>query len=224
MSSMFDTNILVYLISEEPDQGMYIDPDMFATEHRKWLDCRDLIAVEETVLVSAVAWFELCNVPDNTGTTLDARLGRLSRHIIVEPLTIEAAERAAALGAFRERGICPKCLAHAETKNCDGCGREVGKALRLNDALIVAHAEVLDEVTKLFTYDEQMITLGGQTRPTLTVAKPPAASGVPVVMRYHRFQFQDSVPDDTDETGDSMSMPISMPVEDTQEVDREIDS
>src|SRR5689334_2225591 len=124
MPVMVDTSVLIHVVSEEPDA--MADP----VNHEKWRACRELFASNGVVLVSSIAWFEMFNIHLDDGTSLGDRLEKIYRNVQVEPLYPDAAEAAARLlgGAT---ATCPKCHAHAETKPCSGCGREVGKALRL---------------------------------------------------------------------------------------------
>ena len=199
MSAMIDTNVLVYLISEEPDPAT--DPD----EHAKWLASRELVALVGQVVVSAIVWFEIHNVTQDPGVDPVAdRLVRVQRNLFVEPLDLDVAETAPSL---LNHDYCQTCYSHAEDKTCGECGHLIGKALRLNDAMIVAHAELLPDVDTLYTYDGGMIKMAERGGVAVKVVQPPVSTGLAIESFRNMLRVKDS-PDAPAEPGDSMSIPV----------------
>lgn len=201
--AMIDTNVLIYLMSEEPD--IATDPD----EHEKWLESRHLLATLAQVDVSPIAWFEAAALPGADGIPIGTRMGQVGKVVHVDGVDIRVAERAAKLLYDVGTDRCPTCYSHVNDKPCASCKKQISVALRLNDLLIVAQADCREDVKKLYTYDKKMIKLDGVVRSTLSIEKPPAvpAGSRPVVKRRGYFEFDDDTAAPADAAGDVVAVP-----------------
>lgn len=221
MSVMIDSDVLVYLVAEEPDPA---DID----DHANWMAARELVAMQPIVRVSSLSWFEVYRYQFPDGSLMGDRLeSDIAKHVIVEPFDVGVSERAARLfvEARSKAVLCQRCFAVTDSKVCKTCKRYIANHLRLLDAMIVAHAEQLAFVERLYSFDGGVITLGGGTRKSLSVLEPPASTGVLAVNRRGRIVLP-GTPEAAADPGDSVSMmptPINV-VEDDEADDTDSSS
>ena len=165
MRVMLDSDVLSYAVVAKPDAK----EDMV-----RWQAARAVVLGLETVHVSAITWFELHRYQRKDGSTLATELQRIAKAVLVEPVDVAVAQLGAELLAHArtKQKLCKRCLASIDSKACKECGRSVAHNLKLNDALVVAHADQFG-FDRLYSFDGGMHELGTFARDTLTVCDPP---------------------------------------------------
>jgi predicted nucleic acid-binding protein len=152
--SMVDTMVLSYAIKAPP-----VSSDSEIQEMRE--NSRTLLNQLQEIHVSAVCWLELKRISkfsEDEQKILDGYKNR----IFIHSIDAAVAESAAALMAkHRSRaGVCPTCLNSKESLPCKKCKAKTAKSVKINDAITVAVADILEQIEVLYTYDGGMIDLG----------------------------------------------------------------
>lgn len=189
---MFDTDFISVLLMPPPDKSRFnlADPvqlqryNDLATEHLAVKQTALAESTKSDILISGAVWFELQAFVFPDGTTLATRLAQHLK-LVVEEIDVSAVDLAGEL--LRERrklpSFCVRCLAVAVDKPCTHCGRLGSTLNKTTDALVVAHAAVLEKrkgVTTLYTLDGgPMVLAAGLTSRgySLIVTAPPNPSG-----------------------------------------------
>jgi predicted nucleic acid-binding protein len=150
---MVDTQVLVYAsmatarTSRDPGiQGM----------HQTSLDLLHRLPV---IRVSVIAWFEFIRL---LRTEDEKRMAALLEKVVVERVDRPIVEFAATLLKERRAAekVCDCCLGSARSEKCTKCGKAYSAQQRLNDALIVSTANVLETVKTLWSFDRGVLELG----------------------------------------------------------------
>lgn len=143
--AMVDTNVLIFAFRKaKPKDG----PDL-----RMWTDAsRELLKQMTVVRVSAVAWMEFVRgLRDEESANGSALLAKIRPEAVDGPIV----ERAVALLRARKlkERLCTRCNNAMSAAPCPGCKRLVSSKQNLNDAIIVAAAELTEDVDTLYCYD-----------------------------------------------------------------------
>jgi len=119
----------------------------------------DLLRRLPVVRVSAIAWCEFLRLlkPDE-----EKRMSPILQKVVVERVDRPIVEFAARLLNDRRNAeaICDRCLGSERSEKCTKCGKVYSAQQRLNDALIVSTANVLETVETLWSFDKGAIELG----------------------------------------------------------------
>lgn len=189
---MFDTDFVSVLMMPPPQATDYDleDPKQAANYHKlstEYLGVRQTAAAEgarSNILISAAVWFELQAFAFPDGTTLASRLAGHMK-VVVEEIDVSAIDLAGELvrELRAQPTFCMRCMAVDANKPCTKCGRLGSSLNKTTDALVVAHAAILEKrksVTTLYTLDGGPLHLAtGLPRRgyALNVTKPPNPSG-----------------------------------------------
>lgn len=150
---MVDTQVLIY--ASLPTRRPSRDPGLQALHQTSLTLLRRLPVVR----VSAIAWLEYLRLlkPDERKT-----MQPVLDKIVVERVDRRVAEYADELLRHRreKESVCERCLSTVRSAKCPKCGRSYSAQQRLNDALIVATAEVIETVKTLYSYDSGVLELG----------------------------------------------------------------
>jgi predicted nucleic acid-binding protein len=150
---MVDTLVLVY--ASMTTSRTTKDPAAGARHET----CLDLLRRLPSVRVSAIAWLEYTRLlrPDEY-----QRMEPILRKVVVERLDRPIVEFAGELLRKRRatEHVCPRCLGSDRSETCAKCGKRYSAQQRLNDALIVSTAQVLETVETLWSFDGGVHELG----------------------------------------------------------------
>jgi hypothetical protein len=189
---MFDSDFVSILMMPPPDKTEFdlTDPmqqQRFNERATEYLAVKQTAITESArnnILISGAVWFELQAFVFPDGTTLASRLAQHTK-VLVEEIDVSVIDLAGEL--LRERRkiptFCPRCLAVDGAKPCTVCGRLGSKLNKTTDALVVAHAAVLEKrksVTTLYTLDGGPMELARglpKRGYAVTVGHPPNPSG-----------------------------------------------
>lgn len=159
MTGMLDTNVLIYAFSENSQrQSSSAERRRRATESADIAAMIDaskrLIAKQGIVRVSAISMVEFMRRirQHEEGPYLE-----ISQRLEVIAVDRVIAEKAAQMMRTRDGAtsgkVCRRCLNCVDTHECGECKRFVPSTKRLNDAIIVATAELHDKVNVLYSFD-----------------------------------------------------------------------
>jgi len=152
---MVDTQILIYATYTSAKKSKDAE---ITTRHQTSLE---LLQRLPAVRVSAVAWFEFLR-----GLRADERkkMEPILAKVVVErfdgPIAEVANELLLKRTGSREGPACMRCLSTKNSETCPKCSRTYSAQQRLNDAIIVATAQVIGTVDTLWSYDRGVIELG----------------------------------------------------------------
>jgi predicted nucleic acid-binding protein len=145
MPVLIDTQVFVYAICV-PIVG---EDEKLA---RLKLSAKQITAANADLVISSITMLEILRglrgeaLPDFNALMAKTR---------VEAITAATAERANEL--LRARGpnevICEKCLGSVQMLPCSKCNRNISRAQKLNDALILATADTVPDITLLYSED-----------------------------------------------------------------------
>ncbi len=95
-----------------------------------------------------------------------------------EAVSPAAAQRASDLLSKRvyTKHACHECSNLLVGHPCKKCGKHVASVQRMNDALITATAEVLEDVDILYTFDRGILDFAGDVT-NLRIMEPPSIDG-----------------------------------------------
>jgi predicted nucleic acid-binding protein len=129
------------------------------------------------VAISAITWFEFLRGARRGHEDQD-KVRALTAKLRILSLDPPMAAKADALMHARElrESICYVCLAGDKDKVCTKCGRKGAAVQRLNDALIVATAELTSDVTTLYSFDGGVLAYG-EVVSSCTITKPQSQHG-----------------------------------------------
>lgn len=172
MKQMLDTHILSLALSTSSEG----DPVRFREERQA---CEQLVRSLEGIRMSAIAWVEFLRAINRaTGQPFSEALGELATLVRVEAVDPRVSVRAAELlNKHRQReDVCRRCLNVDVVAPCPQCGSVASHQQRLNDAIIVATADVLEDVEVLYSFDGGVLELGTQVT-GCEVRRPPNPHG-----------------------------------------------
>ena len=166
---MFDATIIIHAtdIYKPKDQERLADK-IAASQH--------VLAPEPEIRLSAVALLEILRTQRKKSDALLSLLQRVNVAEVTADIAYRAAEIIDAMVASKK--VCVHCLAPSgEGVLCKQCGRTVAPAARVNDAIIVATAELTPGVTRLYTFDGGLLSLPEHARLGLRVEVEEPTSG-----------------------------------------------
>lgn len=136
--------------------------------------CSAAIDQESTVIVCPMAWLEVVRFARETESPA---LAEIQNRIRLEPVDDDVVIRAVALMRRRVqsagKNVCEKC-GNPPGGACSACGQSHVEKTKLNDYIIVAHAESL-RVGRLYTTDAGMLAMGGSA--AVEIVEPPNLNG-----------------------------------------------
>jgi hypothetical protein len=170
MKAMVDTHVLILgCRTPKPKDDERIKAKCAAA--------RALLVQLPEIRLSAVAWFEFNRaLRDHERTWLERLRGKL----FVEAVDVRVIDRAVDLFNKRRKvtAICRECLGALVSHPCKGCGNAVASTQRINDAIIVASADVHDSVSVLFSDDDGVHDFALDVDPrSCNVQRPPPPDG-----------------------------------------------
>lgn len=145
MPVLIDTQVFVYAICV-PIAG---EDEQLA---KLKLSAKQVTAANADLVISSITMLEILRgLRDDAVPAFNALMAKTR----VEAVTAATAERANEL--LRARGpnevICEKCLGSVQSTPCSKCNRHVSRPQKLNDALILATADTVSDITLLYSED-----------------------------------------------------------------------
>ena len=172
MSVSFDTDFVATYIAPAPQVANYemstsVGQTLYLDHAETWQAVRQTVLIETSqtdVLISAAVWFELSAFAFPDGSTPATRLARAVK-LVVEEIDLAVVDLAGdLLRSMRSiPGYCDRCLAVNVDKPCTRCGRLGSRLNKTTDALVVAHAAILEKrrgLTTHYTLDGGQVHLG----------------------------------------------------------------
>jgi predicted nucleic acid-binding protein len=151
----------------------------------EWLAVQQIarsVSVSNDVLISAAVWFELQAFVFADGKSLAEKIAsHMPAPVVIEQIDVRVVELGGVLLRKMRANpkLCLRCLSVDADKPCKKCGRLGSRLHKTTDALIVAHAELIERVTTLYTLDDGPIDFSrGLASTHLTVMKPGNPHGV----------------------------------------------
>jgi hypothetical protein len=189
---MFDTDFVSVLMMPPPratdydlnDQKQAANYHKLSTEHLAVRQTAVAESARSNILISVAVWYELQAFAFPDGTTLASRLAG-NMKLVIEEIDVSTVNLAGEL--VRELRahptFCTRCMAVDANKPCTKCGRLGSSLNKTTDALVVAHAAILEKrksVTTLYTLDGGPLHLATSLPKrgyALNVTRPPNPSG-----------------------------------------------
>ena len=161
---MVDTQVLIY--ASLPTRKLTHDPGLLACNESSLSLVRRLPVVR----ISAIAWLEFLRL---LKTDERKAMEPILQKVVVERVDRRVAEFANELLRHRreKEPVCERCLGTSRSAKCPKCGKVYSAQQRLNDALIVATAEVIETVKTLYSYDSGVLELANYCK-SCSVERP----------------------------------------------------
>lgn len=168
--SMVDTNVLAlaFRIIGPKDRP----------ETREWHDAsQQLLKRMPVIRVCAIAWMEFVRGLRPPEKEAERRLYGKIQVEVVDGAVSDRAVRLLAARNLRE-GLCPHCRNALKATPCPRCHRLISSKQNLNDAIVVATAEILEDVDVLYCYDDGIKDFEQHLAPgSCRLAQPPHPIG-----------------------------------------------
>lgn len=165
---MLDTQVLVYAV-RKPRKGD--SPETVDLTRRS----QALVHSQPTITISAITTMEfLRGVRPDEREAAEALLAKTEAEMVDH----RVAEHAHRLMAKRvgSRRVCERCLGAHDEHPCKVCKRLVSNDQRLRDALIIATADLLPDVSTLYSFDGGVLAYTSDVN-RVAIAKPASADG-----------------------------------------------
>jgi predicted nucleic acid-binding protein len=161
---MVDAQVLIY--ASLPTRKLTRDAGLLALHQTSLALVRRLPVVR----VSAIAWLEFLRLLRTDERTA---METVLQKVVVERMDRRVAEFADELLRHRreKEAVCDRCLGTSRSAKCPKCGKFYSAQQRLNDALIVATAEVIESVKTLYSYDSGILELASYCK-SCTIERP----------------------------------------------------
>ena len=194
MYNMIDTLILIYASRRMTGKE--------SAAHKQMCDASEaLLKRLPEVAISAVSWFEFTR--GAAGHEDPKKLQAIEEKLLVLALDRPIATKASQLMRTRQilEKSCAVCLGAGKERVCTKCTRVSSTVQRINDALMVATAELTTSVHTLYSYDGGVLAYA----PVLSACKviKPAHADGPLFDRT-------KAPQDVTETSEAATLPASV--------------
>lgn len=170
MRASFDSSVIIKALRFKA--GLQLANDD-AQENQR---CARAIEDVTEMIVCPVAWLEVKRFarPEEL-----AHLAQIEARKRIEPIDDDVVNKTHALMRRRiqvwDKATCVRCGNVEASKSCKTCGALVAEASRLNDYIIVAHAESLG-LERLYTVETSMLSIG-EDAVAVKIMRPPGISG-----------------------------------------------
>jgi predicted nucleic acid-binding protein len=154
MSEMVDTLVLIYGCRRMTGKEDLAHQQMCVTSE-------DLLKRLDEINISAISWLEFLR--GARGKEDPEKLQAVERKLRVLATDAAIARKANDLLTKREiqQKTCFVCLASALDKPCTKCGKNGSAVQRVNDAILVATAELTVDITVLYSFDGGVLAYSG---------------------------------------------------------------
>lgn len=164
---MVDTMILVYATKASANTK---DPEI---KERRATSISVLTNLK-LVNISAITWMEyLRGQTPEQAKALEPFRDKLFAHAVDPKIAAYAADL---MRKYRASGVCPTCLNSKKSHQCTACGAKRSQFVRLNDAIILATAQLSADIDRLYTFDGGLLELASHI-PGSKAEIPPHPSG-----------------------------------------------
>lgn len=133
-----------------------------------------ILRSDPDIYLSSISWLELHRYTRPMQRAALSKLRRKGWKVL--DVNREIAERGAELLNLRaqDRMVCPTCLSERRATGCKTCKRLVSRPQHFADALIVATAELSNEVSTLYSFDGGVLEMGRLV--SCPIRRPPLPS------------------------------------------------